>query len=128
MLNGKAVLVVDDEAGIRLLATRALIAAGCSAYVAEDGNKAIRILDRVHIDLALVDIIMPNKEGIETIMEMRLRWPEMKIISMSGGGYIHGNEYLKLSEIVGADKTVGKPLRFKKLIWTIESLLAPKAA
>ncbi len=125
MLSGKSVLVVDDELGIRQLAARTLAAAGYEAYSASNGEEAIDILERTAIDLAVIDIIMPDKEGVETIIEVKSRWPHVKLIAISGGGRIGPDDFLHLARMVGADATMKKPLNFKELILQIGVLLSP---
>jgi CheY-like chemotaxis protein len=125
MLTGKSVLVVDDEPGIRMLAVRALRGAGCTAYEAANGNEALRVLETTAIDMVVIDLIMPEREGIETIVEMRRRWPALKVIAMSGGGRIGPDTFLDLAEGLGADVTLRKPLNFQALIVQVHALLAP---
>jgi DNA-binding response OmpR family regulator len=126
MLIGKSVLVVDDEAGIRKLAVRALVAARAQPYEAENGDQAIETLERVPIDLVLIDIIMPGKQGIDTIRAIKPRWPNLKLIAMSGGGYLGSDELLRLADSVGADMTMNKPLSFKDLAASMALLLNRK--
>jgi DNA-binding response OmpR family regulator len=119
----KSVLVIDDEAGVRTLALRVLRAAGFSAYEAADGDAGIRILEQTPVDLAIIDIIMPNKEGVETIMEIKTRWPLLKVIAVSGGGRIGPDTFLSLASGMGADATMKKPLNFKALVEQVGKLL-----
>jgi DNA-binding response OmpR family regulator len=128
MLSGKIVLVVDDEAGIRHLIARAVRAAGGETFGAANGRQAMLLLERAYVDLAVVDILMPEKEGIETIMEMKSRSPGLKIIAISGGGRIGPEDFLRLAGMIGADATMKKPLNFKELIATIAFLLDHETA
>jgi DNA-binding response OmpR family regulator len=123
MLNGKNVLVIDDEAGIRLLLARAIKAAGGAVHEAADGNAGLRILERTAVDLVVIDIIMPEKEGAETIMEIKERWPSLKVLAISGGGRIGPDTFLSLAEGLGADATMKKPLNFDAVVAQIEALL-----
>jgi len=125
MLSGKSVLVIDDEPGIRMLAVRALKGADCTAYEAANGNEGLRILENNAMDLAVVDIIMPEKEGVETIIEIKRRWPDLKVIAISGGGRIGPNVLLELAQGLGADAAIRKPLNFRLLIAQVEALLLP---
>jgi DNA-binding response OmpR family regulator len=130
MLTGKTALVIDDEPGIRLLASRALKAAGCEVHDAADGNAGLKILERTAIDVVIIDIIMPEKEGVETIMEIKRRWPNIKVIAISGGGRIGPDSFLRLAEGLGADATMKKPLSFQELVAKAVALVrsATKAA
>lgn len=127
MLTGKRILVVDDEAGIRELASRALSAAGCEVVTAGDGREALKLMAATHIDLAIVDMVMPEKEGVETILEFKARWPDRKIIAISGGGRLGPQTYLKLADAFGADVTMNKPLAFAQLVQTAAELLGVRA-
>jgi DNA-binding response OmpR family regulator len=128
MLVGKRILVVDDEAGIRELASRALLAAGFEVVTAGDGGQAVKVMEAQHIDLAIVDIVMPEKEGVETIIEFKTRWPDCKIIAISGGGGRIGPEtFLTLADAFGADVTMRKPLSFSQLVQTAGELLGTRA-
>jgi len=128
MLSGNTVLVVDDEAGIRQLASRVLTAAGCASHGASNGREAIAVLEHTPIDLAVIDMIMPEKEGVETIIEAKARWPNLKVIAISGGGRLAPDDFLQLARMVGADATMKKPLNFKEMLSRIDGLLHPVPA
>ena len=114
--RGGSVLFVDDEQPIRDLFGRALIAAGIECDGAADGNKALAKLDQRQYDAVVIDIIMPDREGVETIVEVRKRWPQSFIIAMSGGGRVGAADFLKLAKMVGADCTLTKPFTPAKLL------------
>jgi DNA-binding response OmpR family regulator len=114
-----SVLFVDDEQPIRELFGRALIAAGIGFDGAADGNKALGKLDHREYDAVVIDIIMPGREGVETIVEIRKQRPEIFIIAISGGGRIGPDDFLKLAKMVGADRTLTKPFTPAQLIATL---------
>lgn len=111
-----------------MLLTRAIKVAGGVAHEAADGNAGIRILERTTVDLVVIDIIMPEKEGAETILEIKERWPSLKVLAISGGGRIGPETFLSLAEGLGADATMKKPLNFDTLIAQIATLLAETKA
>ena len=115
-MNLGSVLFVDDEQPIRDLFVRALVAAGIDAECAADGNKALAKLETRRFDALVIDIIMPDREGIETILEVRNRWPDTFIIAMSGGGRIGASDFLDLAVAVGAHRTLAKPFTPAKLL------------
>ncbi|MEO6338814.1 MAG: response regulator [Caulobacteraceae bacterium] len=127
MLTEKMVLVVDDEPAIREFATKALSAAGFLTSVAGDGDEAIRSLEVVPFDLAVVDILMPEKEGVETIIEIKRRWPDCKIIAMAGEGRVSAADYLRLATYFGADATMTKPLTNAAVVEAVRGMLAKPA-
>ena len=128
MLTGKRILVVDDESGIRDLASRALVAAGGDVATAGDGREAVKAMEADPFDLAIIDIVMPEKEGVETILEFKKRWPACKIIAISGGGRAGPEMFLSLADAFGADVTMKKPLSFALLVRTAGELLGVRAA
>jgi len=73
-------------------------------------------------DLIITDIVMPKKEGIETIVELRRDFPEVKIIAMSGGGNLGPDTYLQMAKGLGAMRTLTKPIKredFLKAVWEL---------
>jgi CheY-like chemotaxis protein len=74
-------------------------------------------------DLLITDIIMPEKEGLETIFELRKTYPKLKIIAISGGGRISPSGYLPGAKLLGADMVFEKPLDQKKFLHAIALLL-----
>jgi CheY-like chemotaxis protein len=123
---GAAVLFVDDEQPIRLLFRRALIAAGFDFHEATDGNQALTEIDRRHHDAIVIDMIMPDREGVETIIEIRKRRPDAFIIATSGGGRIGPAYFLNLANKLGADRTLSKPFTPAQLIELLAAGPPPK--
>jgi DNA-binding response OmpR family regulator len=128
MLGDRTILIADDEAAIRLLIRRALASAGCDICEASNGEDAIRILETRFIDLAIIDIVMPEREGLGVIIEARERWPRLKIIAISGGGGLGRDETLDLARIVGANDAIRKPFNFRDIAGRIEALLPVRFA
>src|ERR1700735_2913455 len=104
------ILVIDDEQMLRRILRALLERAGSTAVEAEDGDQGLAQFDVQMPDLVLTDIIMPNREGVETIGELRRRAPKTPIIAMSGGGSRGGDLFLTLAEQLGASATRGKPI------------------
>lgn len=109
------ILIVDDEANVRLGLVQALKEQRHKVLDAPDGNKALSALAKQPIDLVIIDIIMPNREGLETIQEIRTNWPDIKIIAISGGGRMRNTEFLKVAEKLGADSVLKKPFSMAEL-------------
>lgn len=126
--KGGSVLFVDDEQPLRELFGRALTAAGLDFTGAADGNQALARLDQRAFDAVVIDIIMPDREGVETIVQIRKRWPETYVIAMSGGGRIGPDDFLKLAAMVGADRTLTKPFTPSKLLAMLAEGPPPRAA
>jgi CheY-like chemotaxis protein len=119
----KSILVVDDDKYIRILLKKLFEQEGYAVQTAENGNSAVKSLYEKPADLVITDIIMPEKEGLETIMELRRDFPNLKLIAISGGGLIHANKYLKLAKLMGAQYTFSKPLSIIELKAAVRSLL-----
>jgi YesN/AraC family two-component response regulator len=79
------ILVFDDEPSILLMLKKMLEKAGHEVDVALNGREGMEIFEINKPDLLITDIIMPQKEGLETILELRRKYPELKIIAISGG-------------------------------------------
>lgn len=114
------ILIVDDEAEIRKLLRQFLEAAGYTVVEAPDGRRAVSAVDAGGVALVITDLVMPEKEGIETIREMRQRHPEVKIIAMSGA---FGGRFLKTAEMLGAHATLLKPVRAEGLVRAVRDVL-----
>lgn len=105
------VLVVDDDIQMRLVLKHILAREGCTVAEAEDGNIALKKMSVQNFSLVLIDMIMPNKEGTETILEMRRAFPDLKIIAMSGDTIFQTFDPLKLAKDCGADFIIAKPFQ-----------------
>ncbi len=119
----KKILVVDDDDLIRDLLYEILEDQGYKVFEAENGNRALQLLKTETFDLIITDIIMPDKEGIETIIEIKKKVPQAKIIAMSGGGQLDANSYLSIAKKLGVQHTISKPFDPKALMQIIKELL-----
>ena len=121
------VLVVDDEELMREAVRFALEQDGHEVHEAENGQMGLNLFEEVQPDLVVTDLIMPQKEGIETIRVLRKRHPDAKILVLSGRGGIALNANLERARQVGADATLLKPCDFDELRDTVRSLTSPNA-
>jgi DNA-binding response OmpR family regulator len=117
------VLVIDDEAQIRRMLRKALEREGYKVMDAADGSEGISLFREHPTDLVLTDILMPNKEGLETIMALKRDFPEVKILAMSGGGVIDSVSCLRMAKGLGATHVYTKPFKIKALLKDIGELL-----
>ena len=118
------ILVVDDDEFICLTVGNTLRKLGCIVVVAENGNEGLEVFKKETPDLVITDLLMPEKEGLETIKDMRLLNPHVKIIAMSGGGSTQNMSFLKLAERIGANCTMAKPIITVQLVSAVRGLLA----
>lgn len=118
-----SILIIDDDAEIRQLLQQMLQAEGYETLGAENGKVGLNIYRRNRPDLIITDLIMPEKEGIETIIELKKEYPDAKIIAISGGGRLTPENYLPIAKRLGAAYTFIKPLEKTALLEAIASLL-----
>ncbi len=119
----KRILVVDDEEQMRAMIRKMLENAGYEVMEAPDGNVALWLFKEKSADLIISDLIMPEKEGLETIMELKQDFPDVKIIAISGGGQGDKGQYLDMAKKIGADSTLAKPFEQDELLKAVEALL-----
>lgn len=117
------ILIVDDDSMVRKMLTKAFRKENYITLEASDGNSALRIYRDEIIDVVITDIVMPDKEGIETIRELRTINPDVKIIAFSGGGSLAPNGYLKVAASMGARYTFMKPFDINELKEAVKKLL-----
>lgn len=117
------ILVLDDEASIVLMIKKMLEKAGHEVEIALNGKDGMILFEQNKPDLLITDIIMPEKEGLETIFELRQKYPDLKIIAISGGGRISPEGYLPGAKLLGADMVFQKPLDQKEFVQAVATLL-----
>lgn len=125
------ILVIDDDANVRDILRRMLSNQGYDVLVAADGNEGIwifrrQLADEQPVDLVVTDILMPEKEGLETILELRRELPDVKIIVISGGGsFGEPGNLLHAARTFGAHYSFRKPIPREKLVAAVEDLIGP---
>lgn len=118
------ILVVDDDPTVRMIAGEILTAAGHQVSEADDGDAALKQVAATAVDLVVLDMLMPNKDGLETIAGLRSCRPAVRILAISSGGRMDPGHLLRMALVFGADETMAKPLRSEALIETVARLLA----
>jgi CheY-like chemotaxis protein len=119
----RRVLVIDDEELARYTMREILESAGYEVVEAANGNQGLAHLRINKFDLVVTDIIMPEKDGIETIIELKNDFPEMTVIAVSGGGRSLRLDFLKLAKQYGATKVLAKPFSEEDLLASMEDCL-----
>lgn len=127
-----SILIIDDEQDIRDALLMVLEGIGHDVKVAADGDEAVDLLRREPADLVITDIIMPGKNGIETIREIRQEFPGTRIIAISGGGGVQSADYvpkaitttayLAAAKQAGADMVITKPFERKDIIQAVTDI------
>jgi DNA-binding NtrC family response regulator len=118
------ILIIDDEIHILLMLKKMLERAGYEIDIASNGQEGLEIFRNDPPDLVITDIIMPEKEGLETIREMKKEQPDIKILAMSGGGKISADNYLDTARIFGAAGVIEKPFNQSRLITLVGKVLS----
>jgi DNA-binding response OmpR family regulator len=118
------VLVIDDEPQMRRMIRRILSAAEHDAIEASNGREGLAMFQKYRPDIVVTDILMPEKEGIETILEIRRATAATGIIAISGGGVSDNLMFLDIAKKFGADAVLAKPFRAQELIDAVAGLLA----
>lgn len=118
------VLIADDDPIVRLTVGEFLGAVGHSVLEAADGQEALDTIATVQIDLLVVDMLMPNMDGLETILALRKSGSTLPIIAISSGGRMDRSTLLRPAAVFGANATLSKPLLRDSLVSTVEATLA----
>src|SRR6056297_747434 len=121
-MKGK-ILVIDDDLHIRDMLTEMLQDSGYQVVTATNGYEGIKEYSRADFQLIIMDILMPEKEGIETYRELKQADSDVKVIAISGGGQIGAEQYLRMIRYFGVQHTFEKPVEKKKLLSTIDSII-----
>lgn len=118
------ILVVDDEQLARFTMREILESAGHEVTEAKNGAQGIAFQKAQPFDVVITDIIMPEKEGVQTIMELKRDFPTLPIIAISGGGRTRNLDFLKIAERYGAQKILAKPFSEEELVDVVNACLA----
>ncbi len=117
------ILIIDDDNKVLGGYCKMLENEGYEVVVALNGKVGIGAFRDNPTDLVITDIIMPEKEGLETIMELIHDFPDVKIIAISGGGYGGPADYLQIARQFGAIHTLRKPIEREELLNTVQECL-----
>ena len=123
-MGAARILVIDDEPMTRSMLKQILERESYEVHDAANGNEALEQCRKHSFDLVLTDILMPDKEGLETITELRRDYASIKIIAMSGGGRIGNMDLLRVAQMIGAKRTLMKPFTRQEIVTTVKEVLA----
>ena len=122
----KRILIIDDDIDVRHCIRDILEQSGYAVLEAENGIVGLDKFRQNKADLVIIDLFMPEKEGIETIIELRKEFPELKILAISGGIPGYGpDHFLNIAQKLGADRSLDKPFNMGQLLTAIEELIIP---
>lgn len=126
MAHREPILVVDDDESYRAILRYHLENVGYRVLEAADGRKAFEILSRLSVPLAVLDIVMPNNEGLETISRLRREGRRTKILAITGAA--SAREYLHVASLLGADATIEKTQPVSEVVTLVRSLIGAAQA
>jgi CheY-like chemotaxis protein len=117
------ILLIDDDDSFRTMLGLTLKHFGHAVVEAPNGKEGLKLLPQANADLVITDIVMPEKDGIEVILELRKKQPDLKIIAISGGARISAATHLQAAKYLGAAKILPKPFTNEALLAAISELL-----
>ncbi|HZK89397.1 MAG TPA: response regulator [Stellaceae bacterium] len=122
------ILVIDDDDRLRRLVEKVLTLGGHEVLAAANGAEGMAIFRKESPEIVVTDIVMPEQEGLGTIMMMRRECPKARIIAMSGGGRVGNLDVLGAAHALGSDEVIAKPFLPRDLLDLINRLVSDSAA
>lgn len=124
----RRILVIDDDPAMLTLIKRFLSGSDYDVVSARSGNAGLAELDADGIDLILTDLLMPERDGVEVLMAVKKRRPDLPVVVMSGGGQMLSQQMLDMMPLLGAAKVLEKPFRREALLQIVQELLGPASS
>ncbi len=118
------ILLIDDDESVRPMLQLTLTHFGHTVIEARNGKEGLALFEHANADLVITDLVMPEKEGLEVMMELRTRQPPPKIIAISGGGRGSATTYLQMAKRLGAAIVLEKPFSNQALLSAVEEILS----
>ncbi len=122
------ILLIDDEALTRRTLQLALENAGHSVATAEDADTGLALARTLGFDVVVTDIVMPGRDGLDAIVQLRRERPNLRLVAISGSGHAGKVDVLRLARDLGADRTLEKPFLSGSLIAAVKDCLDRPAA
>ena len=127
MVGKKRVLIIDDEPSSRELLRNILESIKCEVVEAKNGQEGLDLFHQNPCDLVITDMVMPVKDGLQTILELRNEYPKLPVIAISGGGTISKERYLAVAGYLDHVITIPKPFRVEAITDAVQALLESPA-
>ena len=128
MSNSKRILVIDDEPTALDLLRRILEMSGYEVLAAANGLEGVELFRQQPCDLVITDMVMPVKDGLQTILDLRGFVPDLPVIAISGGGTISKERYLAVAGYLDRVITIAKPFSIEEITGAVESLLQDQSS
>ena len=127
MIIRPLLLLVDDDVTLLQAISSLLELEGFDTVLSQTAAQAIEFLNDLPVSGVIIDIFMPDRDGMETIGEIRARWPNLPIIAMSGGWRtISPETILETARALGAQEALTKPFDRQALVEAVRRLLPPE--
>lgn len=126
MNNSKRILVIDDEPTALDLLRRILEMNGYEVLMATNGQEGVELFQQHPCDLVITDMVMPIKDGLQTILDLRSYVPDLPVIAISGGGAISKERYLAVAGYLNRVITIAKPFAIEDITEAVKKLLQDK--
>jgi CheY-like chemotaxis protein len=123
VLAGQIVLLIEDDPIMLRNLAQWFQQAGCKVMVAHDGVEGLAQFNKLRPNAVVTDIIMPNREGVETLMAIKAQAPEVKVLAISGGGRLGSTDLLAMAHSLGADAVLAKPFRSTDVVEAVARML-----
>lgn len=120
------ILVIEDDREVREYLVEVLHRAGHKVRAAANGRDGVAMFRELPAQVVITDIIMPEKDGIETILDLRREHPRLKVIAISGGGRSTPENYLHSARLLGADRAFRKPFSNEEILTAVAELAGEK--
>jgi DNA-binding response OmpR family regulator len=118
--KARSILIADDDEQVRSLLREILQKEGYEVFEAPNGKQAVERMNLQETDLLMIDLVMPEQEGLETIRSLRKERPSLKIVAMSGA---FAGEFLPVANVLGAGATLKKPFAVEEVLEVVHKLL-----
>lgn len=117
------IIIIEDDDEVRFYLERILTRAGYTVTAVCNGREGVEMFRENPADLVITDIIMPEMDGIEAIIDLRRQNRNLKVIAISGGGRAEPQSYLNSARLLGADRTMKKPFSNEEILGALKDLL-----
>lgn len=123
MVEKKRILIIDDEPATLDLLERVLELEGYEAVLASNGQEGVEKFQESPCDLVVTDMVMPGKDGLQTILDLRLESPDLPVVAISGDGTIPKERYLTVASYLEGVVTLAKPFTMQDFTAVVKRLL-----
>lgn len=120
----KRILVIDDEQRVIDVLRDILQIEGYDVVSAKNGAEGLEVFRQVSCDLVITDMVMPTKDGLQTILDLRKEMPDLPVIAMSGGGTISKERYLAVASYLDRVITIAKPFSVDSITEAVSRLFS----